>query len=35
MELSENDFDRRVAFCDVMIGRIDADPDFLDTDEAS
>jgi len=28
-ELNENDFDRRVEFCEIMMARIDIDPDFL------
>jgi len=28
-ELNENDFDRRVEFCEIMMTRIDTDPDFL------
>jgi len=28
-ELNEDDFDRRVEFCEIMMARIDTDPDFL------
>ncbi|EFN82459.1 hypothetical protein EAI_16788, partial [Harpegnathos saltator] len=28
-ELNEDDFDRRVHFCETMIAQIDAEPDFL------